>query len=485
MNDMNQLGRSAPSVTRPESLFASGWRGLVVGLCTGGVVACFRVMHDSSFVWLLRFLDQFRHTWWIPLLWGVGLCGLAYFLGRLRQAVPLISGSGIPQTELTLKGNLPVAPQMWPRILLAKFTGSWLALLGGLSLGREGPCIQMGGAIGAIASNLWGQKQEKDNVHLIGGAAAGLAAAFGAPLAGILFAFEEMKCRITRFTLISTVLGAISAQWVAAKLFGLGRLFPFHAFKPPSLTESWTLLVFGVMIGFLGVGYNIGLLWIRDAEARQTLLPDAWRILPSLLVSGMLFFTFPLVLGGGDNLVVDLGTRHFPFILLILLLALKFGFSLYSYIGGVPGGLLMPLVCLGALWGHLFGRLLADASLILPEAADSFIIFGMAGYFAAIVRAPLTGIALVLEMSGAWACLPGTLLVGLLANLTADKLHCPPVYDSLKERIVVPESSPPFEDTPSQADVTSASQRARACSPKNGESEKRNDQDTKAGGKKD
>lgn len=450
MDERKQQGESALLVIRLGSLCVLGWQSLIVGLCTGVVVSGFRVMHVFSFMWLLRILDQFRHTWWVPLIWGVALCGLAYVLGLLRQVVPLISGSGIPQTELTLKGNLPVAPQMWPRVLLAKFTGSWLALLGGLSLGREGPCIQMGGAIGAIASDLWGQKQEKDNVHLIRGAAAGLAAAFGAPLAGILFAFEEMKCRITPLTLFSTVLGAFSAQWVAVNWFGLGRLFPFQAFKPPSFAESWTLVAFGIMIGFLGVGYTIGLLWIRDAEARQTLLPDAWRILPSVLVSGILFFTFPLVLGGGDSLVAALATRHFSLTLLITLLALKFGFSLYSYIGGVPGGLLMPLVCLGALWGHLFGRLLANASFIAPEAADSFIIFGMVGYFAAIVRAPLTGIALMLEMSGAWSCFPGALLVSLVANITADKLRCPPVYDSLKERIVVPQSSPTFGNDPRQ-----------------------------------
>ena len=124
---------------------------------------------------------------------------------------------------------------------------------------------------------------------------------------------------------------------------------------------------------------------------------------------------------------------------LAVLLVLKYLFAQYSTVAAIPGGLLMPILCLGALWGRAWAELpvaaLAAHGLSAPDAAQSYVLFGMAGYFAATVRAPLTGIMLVMEMSGAYACLPGSLLAGLVACRVANALRCPPVYDSLKARI--------------------------------------------------
>lgn len=426
-------GRSLPGPV------AACGHGILTGLCVGVVVACFRKAHDWCFAKLLAWFGTAPEHWWIVPLWGAALVIVAAFIGRLVLAEPLIPGSGIPQTELALAGRLN--PSAWLRVLAAKFAGSWLALMGGLSLGREGPCVQMGSAVGALVARHAGHPDPKENPWLIGGAAAGLAAAFGAPVAGVVFAFEEMKNRLTPVNIIFTLTAAFGAQAVAEHLFGLGRLFPFAHFTPPPLSRWWALLLIGAALGLLGVIYNTLLLRFKDTEVRWNRLPAGLRTLPALLAAGVLAFIVPQVLGGGDSLITNLGTTSVSLRVLVLLLVLKTAFSVFSYQGNVPGGLLMPLLCIGALAGHVAGGVLAAAGLMDSAGADACIVFGMAGLFAASVRAPLTGIALVLEMSGALACLPGTFLVAFSASLLADRLGCAPIYDSLKARVRLPNTA--------------------------------------------
>ncbi len=407
--------------------------GAVVGGSVALIVGCFRVAHDQSFARLLVWFNQ--ADWWDMWIWGTILFFLALVIGFIVRSVPLIPGSGIPQTELILAGRLSVSTSAWGQVLIAKFAGSWLALMGGLSLGREGPCVQMGSAAGAIWGRVFGNSTAIGSHWIIAGSAAGLAAAFGAPIAGVVFVFEEMKNRVDRFNIICTVAAVFSAHLVIIHFFGLGRLFPFAYFIPPSFTESWSLLLVSGIMGLIGVFYTTLLLHLKDAEKRQQWLPQELRTLPALIVAGILAFTFPEILGGGDNLIRHLVTSV-SLLWLLLFFLLKLGFSILSYLGNVPGGLLMPLLCIGALAGRLLGAELTSLGLVSSVSGESFILFGMIGMFAASVRAPLTGIALVLEMSGCISCLPGFAVVAFLASRTAAWLGCPPVYDALKARIV-------------------------------------------------
>ncbi len=434
-------GPLAPETARP-SLPVVAVRGAVVGLCVGGVVGLLRLSHDRAASRLALWLDGWRETLWIVPLWFAVLLALALIIRRIVRETPMISGSGIPQTELALAGRLSF---VWWRVLLAKFAGSWLALFGGLALGREGPSIQMGGAVGAGFHTFWrpSEPEAKPSLagspYLVGGAAAGLAAAFGAPIAGVLFAFEEMKCPRTLPLLVASCAASLGAHVMVRGVFGMGRILPFADFPAPALSSYWIVALEGVVFGFLGVAYNRTLLWLHDAEARQTFVPDRWRAIPPLLCAGILALFAPQVIGGGESLIIAVGERGFALGMLVTLLVLKYLFAQYSTVAAIPGGLLMPILCLGALWGRVWAELpvaaLAAHGLSAPDAAQSYVLFGMAGYFAATARAPLTGIMLVMEMSGAYACLPGSLLAGLVACRVADALRCPPVYDSLKARI--------------------------------------------------
>ncbi|MCH5276747.1 MAG: chloride channel protein [Desulfovibrionaceae bacterium] len=428
--------------------------GAVIGAGAALVVGAFRLIHDSAFPVLLNWFASAREHWWIPALWGLVLVGMARLLGGLVRAVPLISGSGIPQTELVVAGRLHLSRMDWLRVLAARFTGCGLSCLSGLSLGMGGPGIQLGAAVASLTGALWEHISFAGHAHIAAGAAAGMSAAFGAPLAGLVFVFEEMKTRFTWGGFALTLAAAFSAQAVVSHVFGFGRIFPFQDLREPDCFRLWTALLFGVLLGGLGYLYNRALLWLKDSEARHSPLPQRWRILPPMMLAWALAFLCPPALGGGDHLIHSLGAGagDLALPLLLGLCLVKALFSLISTTGNAPGGVLMPILCVGAALGALAARILLDAHLTAADTAGSFVVFGMAGFFSAVLRAPLTGIALVLDMTGAAACLPGALLTGFTANLTAAALKCPPLFASLRAAIVVsrPRRAPAGNSQPDQ-----------------------------------
>ena len=415
--------------------------GCLLGVAAAIVICCFRLCMDTAAPRILNWLSGWQERWWTALVWMMVLIAAARFLGWLVSRVPLISGSGIPQTELVVLGKLHLSRHDWLKILPSKFVGCLVSTLGGLSLGREGPCIQMGAATAALVSGIWERFTFSGHIHIAAGAAAGMAAAFGSPIAGVFFVFEEMKTRFTKGGLLVVAFAVTTAALVTKHIFGFGLIFPFEHFQPLPLYQSWLYLLMGLMMGAAGVLYNKALLGTKNFEALHTPLPQSWRILPPMLAAFVLAFTFPIVLGGGEHLVKELnelvGSPAALLKFLLLLGLIKISFALFSYTGNVPGGILMPMLCIGAVLGALSGLLFLAMEFIPAEYWQTFIVYGMVGFFVSMVRVPLTGTALVLEMSGALFCLPGAAIVALTAFWTANALKCPPVYDSLRAAIVI------------------------------------------------
>ena len=418
-----------------------GAEGLFIGLVCACVICSFRLALDHASPVILSWLSGWKEHVWTAPVWLITLIAAARFLGWLVKKTPLISGSGIPQTELVVQGKLHLSRRDWLRVLPAKYIGCLISPLGGLSLGREGPCIQMGAATAALITGLWERFSFAGHIHVAAGAAAGMTAAFGAPLAGLLFVFEEMKSRFTWGGFIAVGCSSAAAALATRHIFGFGTIFPFQAIHALPLSSLWLLPLMGIAMGAAGVLYNRALIGLKNTEALHTPLSQNWCILPPLLAAFVLALFFPAVLGGGENLAGSLIDYAFDpgtvLPTLILLLILKTAFSLFSYTGNVPGGILMPLLCMGALLGALCGQILAAADVISPENWTTFLIYGMTGFFVSVVRVPLTGTALVMEMSGALSCLPGAIIVAFIASWTANALHCPPVYDSLRAAILV------------------------------------------------
>ena len=444
-------------------------QGFLIGLAAGVLVGLLRFFHNEAHAWLTAQAHTLASQWpesgaWTGLLLWALLTGLvACGVGWLTLRYPQISGSGIPHVESVLRGQS--ALRWWPT-LWTKFVGTVPVLCAGLSVGREGPSIQLGAVAAQGVARLWGQRREPweggSPLPLMAGAGAGLSAAFGAPLAGVIVIFEEMRQPLRRPAVLQCLSASLTAWAVCRYGFRLPQVLPFDNFTgllwglngADTARLIMLMLLLGVTAGLGAALYNKGLLATRIFFVRLA-WPQWCKPLAGFLPVMGLFFLCPLLLGGGEEIMMGLldpwqvaetvrtslhlaapepGGAHALLWLLALLLVAKYVFILLSYCCGVPGGLLMPLLCLGALLGAVFGQYALVQHGLTHMQAREFIVFGMAGAFAGIVRAPLTGVALCVEMSGAWACLPGLLLVAAVAEVTARAVGAVPVYEALGKR---------------------------------------------------
>ncbi|MDT2755113.1 ClC family H(+)/Cl(-) exchange transporter [Enterococcus pseudoavium] len=407
-------------------------KGVLIGIIAGVVVSLFRLLIEKMMEQIVTLYLWFRTNplWLIP--WVFVMLACAFFLGALIKSEPNIKGSGIPQVEGTLQGELKLN---WFSILWKKFIGGVLAVGSGLFLGREGPSIQLGAMIGQGFGEYTHATTSEKKIFISSGAAAGLGAAFNAPIAGLLFVVEEVHHHFSPLIWLTSLTAALTANLVSLNFFGLKPVL-FIA-NVPSLPLKYygLLLILGVILGVLGYVYQMVLLALPQIY-RHTHLPEhLYGIIPFLLVIPIALF-FPHYLGGGNQIVLTLGENIFPLIFLIFLFLLRFIFSMISYGANLPGGIFLPILTLGALIGGIYGTILhqwfgMDALLI-----RNFVIFAMAGYFTAIGKAPLTAIILVTEMVGNITHLMPLAVCSLTAYVINDLLGGNPIYESLLERLL-------------------------------------------------
>lgn len=405
--------------------------GVVVGALAGAVVVAFRYLISAADLFLNMVLDYGKsHTWFI-LVWFLILAAAACVVTLLLKWEPLISGSGIPQVEGEIMGEIH---QRWWRVLLAKLGGGIISLGCGLSLGREGPSIQLGAVTAKGFSRLTRRVKTEEKLLITCGASAGLSAAFNAPIAGILFSLEEVHKHFSPELLLSSMAASITSDFVSRNVFGLKPVFTFHITHMMPLATYGHVLLLGVLMGAMGVVYNTSLSKTQDLYEK---IPwKTVKLLIPFLLAGLLGFTYRSVLGGGHALVEELSAGEMMLGSLCLLLAVKFSFSMISFGSGAPGGIFLPLLVMGAIIGCIYYNTAVLVSPSLTGLISNFIILGMAGYFSAIVRAPITGIILISEMTGSFSHLLTLSMVSLAAYLVPDMVHCVPVYDQLLHRLL-------------------------------------------------
>lgn len=355
-----------------------------------------------------------------------------FLIGLLVEKYPLISGSGIPQVKAIIMGQIRGS---WLSTLLAKLVGGTVAVMAGLSLGREGPSIQLGACVGQGISRKFATSQTERRIYVASGASAGLAAAFNAPLSGMMFAIEELFKYFSPMILLSTMVAAISADFISKLFFGITNVFHFEITQSIPIEFYWLFIVLGVILGFSGVIYNICLVKSQKIYKSLTKLPMRVRMIIPFLCAGILGLTFPIVLCGGHSLIDELNIQTgITFLLLALLL--KFFFSMISFGSGAPGGIFFPLLVLGATIGAIFAKIVIPLSPLNEALFYNFVIIAMAGYFTAIVRAPLTGIILLVEMTGSLSQLLPLIITSAVAYVVAEELLNKPIYESLLENLL-------------------------------------------------
>ncbi|MFO0859683.1 MAG: H(+)/Cl(-) exchange transporter ClcA [Phycisphaerales bacterium] len=425
------------------------WRGgahllglVAVSLLAGGVVglvaASFRLALEWAELRRVVVLEWARASPVGAVLVIAG-CALAAALAAwlVQRFSPDSAGSGIPHVETVLQHDAPIST--W-RLVPVKFVGGLLAIGSGQALGREGPSVQMGATLAHEVGRWFGWTRMDCRSLLAAGAGAGLSTAFNAPIGGSVFVLEELVRRFdTRITIVT--FGASSAAiGVTRLMLGSRAEFPLGEIIEPALAALPGFLLLGLLLGFAGVAYNrliMGMLAMSDRAER---IPRAARAAGVGAIVGVIGLLIPSAVGGGDLLTT--GALHWDgtkaWWILAGLLLLRFVLGPLSYAAQTPGGLFAPLLAVGAQAGVLYGlgwNLLADAAWPRMHVEPPVMgVIAMVGLFAAVVRAPLTGIVLVAEMTVGTKLLLPMIGVCIGAMLVPTAMGNEPIYESLKLR---------------------------------------------------
>lgn len=408
-------------------------RAALVGLGAGFIASLFRIVLAGA--------DQFRNGligwshqyplfgWIFPVLFSITGATLSVFF--VRRFAPETSGSGIPHLEAVLHR---LKTMNWKRVLPVKFAAGALAIGGGLTLGREGPTVQMGGAVGGAVSDLLKVLPRERRTLIAAGAGAGLAAAFNAPLAGVIFVVEEIQRDFHPFVFGAAFLAAVIADIVSRILAGAFPVFTIPAYPTPPTASLVVFALLGIFAGLLGVAFNRALLGNMNLFTR---LQERWGLLVPAAVGavvGMIGWFYPMVIGGGHALSETILAGDLALLAIPFLFVVRFFLTTSSYGTGAAGGIFAPLLVLGALLGLAVGQIAHTAVPTIVPIPAVFAVVGMAAYFTAIVRAPLTGIVLIVEMTGNYQQMLPLLVACFCAYAVAELLKDLPIYEALLER---------------------------------------------------
>lgn len=351
----------------------------------------------------------------------------------VKLYAPEASGSGVQEIEGALAHKRPV---LWHRLLPIKFIGGVLAISSKLVVGREGPTIQIGGNLGAMVAERLGLSRHHRDALIAAGSAAGLATAFNAPLAGILFVLEEMRRDFPfSFTSFSAVaICCVSATIVLHLVVGTEPAIPMAVFHLPSLHSLSLFFLFGIVVGGVGVLFNHFLMKsLYQIDRITPRMRKVYVVLVGILV-GLLAYLAPDMVGGGYDILEKSLTMRPTFAVLATLVIARFFITILCYSTGVPGGLFAPMLALGALIGLGASYLLQWLMIDITVHPGMFAVAGMGALFAAIVRAPVTGIVLVVEMTQNYSLILPLMVTCLTATTIGQLSGNKPVYTLLLQR---------------------------------------------------
>ena len=430
---MKSLQKTLRSVTEnPKHIFKLTIQGIMVGIFAGLMVCLYRFLLVGSENILRDYLSIINGNVLYIVLFFIALAIMGLLVDFLTKWESDSAGSGIPQIYAEVKGHMEAN---WAKVLFSKITSGVLTALGGLSLGPEGPSVQIGGMAGkGIAKLFKGSKTDELRLILVG-SAVGITAAFNAPLAGVIFVFEEINHGFDKTLIFIALVSAIVSDFISKSIFGQQTILNFPVYNIP-LESYWVLIILGVLIGILGYIYNIGMIKSSDIVSKLK-IPSWLKFVLVFMVSGVVALTIPEISDGGHFMMDMLDVAIPSLSILVLLLVLKYLFSMFSFSSGAPGGIFLPILVLGAYIGAVFGSIVVPGFGFEHDLIYKFIIISMAGFFAATVRSPITGVVLLAEMSGSTESLVAMIIVSLIAYVVPTLLGNEPIYESLYDRLLL------------------------------------------------
>lgn len=415
------IARIAPA--REEYLFLL--LSIFIGVVSGLLVVSFRMAIEWLSVLLLGSSPQPHQP---RLIVVPALAGLV--IGILtRYFFPNVRGSGINQTKAALYINNGYISF---RTVIGKFLLSALAIGSGHSLGPEDPSLQIGAGVASLISRRFGMSKEKLRIFAPIGAAAGLAAAFNAPISAILFVIEEVIGQWSAAVLGSIVLAAVSSVVVARSFWGAEPMFRIPAVTLRDSRELLAYAVLGVVGGFASLLFAKSLSWLRPRLRSRSQWSQMFQpAIAGLLVGGIGYFGLTQVMGAGYEAIDQAMHAQFAWRLLLVLALFKIIATTLSFSSGTPGGMFAPTLFIGAMLGAAVGTFEKIYFPHLTGSIGSYALVGMGVLFAAFLRAPLTSVFMALEVSGNYSIVLPVILANTIAYVISRVLQPVPIFEEL------------------------------------------------------
>ena len=395
---------------------------VVIGALTGLAVVAFIVLTERLG---MRLYPVDGAAWRRVLLPVVGSLSIGYLLYRY---FPNARGSGVPQTKAALFAR---GGRITLRTVIGKFFCTSATLASGIPLGREGPSVQVGAGIGSVLGRLLGLSTEQVKRLIPVGAAAAIAAAFNTPLAAVLFSLEEITGDLYAPVMGAVVLASATAWIVLRVLLGDHPLFKVPPYRLGRPAELIVYAVLGVAGGVVSAAFTKILLGIRARFLRLPLKTVWFQPVVGGLAVGLMGWFVPQVLGVGYGYVGEALNGHMAFQLMALLVILKLLAVTISYATGNAGGIFGPSLFIGAMLGGTVGTV---AHHILPAytaTPGAYALVGMGAVFAGVVRAPMTSVVMIFEMTQDYAVIVPLMIANLVSLFIASRLQHEPIYEAL------------------------------------------------------
>ncbi|MCI5888749.1 MAG: chloride channel protein [Brachyspira sp.] len=402
-------------------------QAILVGLISGMLVVGFKVSINSLFWTIQKFLSAFS-TWQkaliFPLITTLGglISGFLVF-----KFAPETKGSGIPYVKMTMArmGNMTRI-----RSIVVKFFAGVAGIGTGLSLGREGPSVQLGAGAGALVGRLFKMSGTNQDKLIAAGAGSAIGATFNAPIAGTIFVLEELVQKFTPSLLFPVLVATVSAASLARHFLGSNPSFDLPKLQGGITLENIPVcIILGLVAGLLGVLFSKVIFFNNKLFDKMSKIPNYFKPAIAGLAVGLIGLVIPYVLGSG-NFSVDLLLQHkFSLGLVLIIFIAKFFVTPFCFGSGAAGGIFLPMLMLGSFLGYIVSTVCNSFGFHTDPIVIA--ILGMGAFLSAVARTPITAVVMVFEMTGGYSHILPIMLSAAIADLVAEKLNQKPIYASL------------------------------------------------------
>lgn len=404
--------------------------GIGVGTGVGLTIALFRFMLEESESIRLKVYELVADNDILFIPYAIFFIAAAYIIAQILKWEPMCGGGGVPQVKSVLAGN---SEMKWWRVLVCRFVGCLLSIGAGMSMGRAGPSVQLGACIGQGISKKWQRTHAEERILITAGAGAGLAASFSAPLAGVVFCLEELTKIFSPAVLTASIGAAVTATAICRFFFGEAVMFNIGELSVAPLSMIVLFIVLGFLVGILALAFNHGLMASMDAYAKFKIKGIFKPAIP-LVMAAVLGFVLPEILGSGNHLVDGMLENCYTLSFLLILLLGKYLYTMICCGSGVPGGIFLPMLVLGATVGAIVAQIFVGIDFMSAEFIPNMVVFGMAAYFAAVAKSPITACVLIMEITGSFHHMMTAIIVCMSAYMVSDMTDGEPIYEQLLNR---------------------------------------------------